>query len=819
MASSIICKLSFADEMRRFTVKCDDMSYHSICCRINEILGLKETSYKLTYKDEEGDIITMTTDDEMAEAVALAISLTPPMLRLTVKMDAAEPTASKALPTPASENDLALAGLIKSFAEQTPALVDRMLPPLKALFSTPPNNAGGYGDPGVHPGVTCDRSGMCPIVGSRYNLKGHNYDLCEAEFSKLDPFEQAKFVKIDPPFGREVHQGVTCDKSGMCPIVGPRYNLKGHNYDLCEAEFNKLEPSDQAKFTKMEVQAPCRKVPCYTGGWYKDDNRLNQAHTVALQSKLQSEGFSCGPIDGNFGCRTKKALQMFLLSKGYELGPVDGCLGRRSTRALQMWARDQGANPGPIDGCWGGRTTRALLHALNGQVLAPEEPKGTAVGDELVKEALAAVFGMGGAGMPWKAKHGKCMGSGWRCGGRDGGEPQDKRHDGPKLAARFISDVSIFDGTQMAPGTKFTKIWRIKNAGESAWPAGTKMLFVGGDRMEADLAVSIGDSSKVVQPGEEVDIAVDMVAPTEAGRYLGYWRLVGPQGRRRFGQRVWCHIQVLDPSSAEQLHDPTVIEAEISHLMARTSANVEEEEDDELDACCAGPDSTPAAAECTTAAASSSSAASSTSSWDEVDEHVKASAEPKTDVAEVDLKTDALVEPKAGVPLEPKVVAPVEAAAVASVEPEAAAAKPVTAKPAAATAKPAVATAKPEATTARPVTAKPEAATSPSAEAPIAEEELPKNDVDVATELMKMGFDPTDVKLVVEKNMGTMSPVQLLEDCTRDLIKLSDWHEMLADLEEMGFGDHELNKRLMVKNDGSVKRTVKDLVADADLFM
>ena len=37
---------------------------------------------------------------------------------------------------------------------------------------------------------------------------------------------------------------------------------------------------------------------------------------------------------------------------------------------------------------------------------------------------------------------------------------------------------------------------------------------------------------------------------------------------------------------------------------------------------------------------------------------------------------------------------------------------------------------------------------------------------------------------------------------------------MLDDLQEMGFGDRSLNKKLMIKHDGSLKRTVKDLVTD-----
>merc|ERR1719502_1251428 len=38
---------------------------------------------------------------------------------------------------------------------------------------------------GVHPGVTCDKTGMSPIVGNRFHLVGHSYDLCQAEYDKL----------------------------------------------------------------------------------------------------------------------------------------------------------------------------------------------------------------------------------------------------------------------------------------------------------------------------------------------------------------------------------------------------------------------------------------------------------------------------------------------------------------------------------------------------------------------------------------------------------------------------------------------------------
>jgi len=50
-----------------------------------------------------------------------------------------------------------------------------------------------------HPGVSCDRSGMDPIVGKRWHLPGHNFDLCQAEYDKLGEREKALYVGMNPP--------------------------------------------------------------------------------------------------------------------------------------------------------------------------------------------------------------------------------------------------------------------------------------------------------------------------------------------------------------------------------------------------------------------------------------------------------------------------------------------------------------------------------------------------------------------------------------------------------------------------------------------
>jgi len=63
-----------------------------------------------------------------------------------------------------------------------------------------------------------------------------------------------------------VHQGVTCDKSGVSPIVGNRYKKIDDNYDLCEAEYQKLSPEEQAGFVSLSGGAPSIKIVSPTEG-------------------------------------------------------------------------------------------------------------------------------------------------------------------------------------------------------------------------------------------------------------------------------------------------------------------------------------------------------------------------------------------------------------------------------------------------------------------------------------------------------------------------------------------------------------------------
>jgi hypothetical protein len=91
--------------------------------------------------------------------------------------------------------------------------------------------------------------------------------------------------------------------------------------------------------------------------------------------------------------------------------------------------------------------------------------------------------------------------------------------------AQFVRDVTIPDGTVFAPGETFTKTWRLKNAGTCTW-SGYSLVFDKGDSMSGASPTSIG----TVSPNQEVDISIDLTAPTNPGSYRGYWRIRNASG-------------------------------------------------------------------------------------------------------------------------------------------------------------------------------------------------------------------------------------------------------------------------------------------------
>ncbi len=120
----------------------------------------------------------------------------------------------------------------------------------------------------------------------------------------------------------------------------------------------------------------------------------------------------------------------------------------------------------------------------------------------------------------------------------------------PCNLARFVKDVNVPDGKKFDPNQTFTKTWRIKNVGSCAWTSGYDMFFDGGDSMGAPAAEAL--TSGTVNPGDTVDISVDLTAPEDAGTYRGNWKLRDPSDvvfgiENSSSGYFWVEIKVVEP--------------------------------------------------------------------------------------------------------------------------------------------------------------------------------------------------------------------------------------------------------------------------------
>jgi len=171
----------------------------------------------------------------------------------------------------------------------------------------------------------------------------------------------------------------------------------------------------------------------------------------------------------------------------------------------------------------------------------------------------------------WKGK-GKGKGKGchtWKGKGAKGYEapprPCSDSLGCKKLMARFVRDVTISPSDTVVGGTQFTKTWRVRNDSGYPWPPSVLVLFVGGDAMDStgdDLSVKTQRpvlSQDTCLPGEEVDVSIQLTAPTKSGAYEGFWRLCAnfpDRGFKKFGMRLRVKVNVCEERvNAEPVHE------------------------------------------------------------------------------------------------------------------------------------------------------------------------------------------------------------------------------------------------------------------------
>ncbi len=125
--------------------------------------------------------------------------------------------------------------------------------------------------------------------------------------------------------------------------------------------------------------------------------------------------------------------------------------------------------------------------------------------------------------------------------------------------ATFVADVTVPDGSKMTPGKKFTKTWRLKNTGTCSWTTQYALVFASGAQMGGP---TVQQLTQVVNPGETVDLSVELTAPNAAGAYRGYWKLRDANGNvfgLSNGNAFWVDIKVESAAAAPPTATPMIV--------------------------------------------------------------------------------------------------------------------------------------------------------------------------------------------------------------------------------------------------------------------
>jgi hypothetical protein len=459
------------------------------------------------YVDDDKDMVRITEDSELAEAFRIAREMGLKSLKIIVSNKVMEKNTDTPTPsTPSAETDAPTAA------------------------SAPPS---------IHYGFTCDASGIRPIVGPRYHKRGTNYDLCEAEFLKLEKDDQTVFEKIDEVqprawWGkfknqrtREQAQGWRRHGQGW----GGRQGGHGRNWGG--------RPGGRSG-------GPCgghggRRAHRWHGGnpllkkckWAF--HALKTADLGPLLTTLYNAGGAaaeaCGPLKTLAAVlRNEPNLQVLRRIRQSPIMQKLKVQLREVHQKVQSGALSFFAAPAAVLGsdAWALAISQ-LREDLPQAAIAVEKLSGLAgrlqAEIPLLLPQLIPVIMQLHSQQPWHAGPGK----------------QKK-----KFKAKFVSDNTIPDGSVVTTSTKFLKTWTVSNSGDGAWPEDTALLHVGGD-MElrpTKPRVAIG----AVAPGMEHIVSVELKSPPKAGRYWSYWRLVagGDPSAERFGIKLWADVTVAD---------------------------------------------------------------------------------------------------------------------------------------------------------------------------------------------------------------------------------------------------------------------------------
>lgn len=104
---------------------------------------------------------------------------------------------------------------------------------------------------------------------------------------------------------------------------------------------------------------------------------------------------------------------------------------------------------------------------------------------------------------------------------------------------RYLSDLTIPDGTQVTPGERIDKRWQVENNGGCNWDERYRLRRISGDALGAEGEQALYPA----RSGAPAVIQVLLIAPGEPGTYRSIWQAVDPQGQL-FGDPITVEILV-----------------------------------------------------------------------------------------------------------------------------------------------------------------------------------------------------------------------------------------------------------------------------------
>ena len=90
-----------------------------------------------------------------------------------------------------------------------------------------------------------------------------------------------------------------------------------------------------------------------------------------------------------------------------------------------------------------------------------------------------------------------------------------------------VKDMTVSEGALFPSDSQFTKVWRIKNIGSCDWTKNYQLVYYDGKKM-GGAAIAL---PKKVAPGESIDLALPLKAPTDKGAYKGWWIMADANGK------------------------------------------------------------------------------------------------------------------------------------------------------------------------------------------------------------------------------------------------------------------------------------------------